>query len=261
MLYPRIIPSLLIKNKGLVKSVKFSDYRYVGDPINAVKIFNEKQADEIIILDIDASVNSYEPDYNMISKLSNECKMPMCYGGGVKSVGQAEKILGLGVEKIAISSLAVENPNVIRSFSNSLGSQSVCIVLDVKKRLFFDRYDIYTNNGKLNSGKDLFAFIDKLNKYEIGEILINCIDLDGTMEGYNIELISKIREMTKMPLTLLGGAGSLKDIKNLFKLNKTVGASAGSLFVFKGPLKAVLINYPRGDIKSSLFDKGAIDKI
>ena len=253
MLYPRIIPSLLIKNKGLVKSVKFSNYRYVGDPINAVKIFNEKKADEIIILDIDATAKNNEPDYDLIAKLSNECKMPMCYGGGVKNVAQAERILSLGVEKIAISSAIVKNPKLINSFSDSLGAQSVCVVLDVKKKLLFDGYGIYINNGKVNTGKDLFKFINEIKNYNLGEIVINCIDLDGTMEGYNINLVERVRKEINMPLTILGGAGSLADIKKIIELNKVIGAAAGSLFVFKGSLKAVLINYPKGEHKKELY--------
>ncbi len=253
MLYPRIIPSLLIKNKGLVKSVKFSNYRYVGDPINAVKIFNEKKADEIIILDIDATAKNNEPDYDLIAKLSNECKMPMCYGGGVKNVAQAERILSLGVEKIAISSAIVKNPKLINSFSDSLGAQSVCVVLDVKKKLLFDGYGIFIKNGKVNTGKDLFKFINEIKNYNLGEIVINCIDLDGTMEGYNINLVERVRKEINMPLTILGGAGSLADIKKIIELNKVIGAAAGSLFVFKGSLKAVLINYPKGEHKKELY--------
>ena len=253
MLYPRIIPSLLIKDKGLVKSVKFKNYKYIGDPINAVKIFNEKKADEIIILDIDATVKKIEPNYDLIRKLSNECKMPLCYGGGIKNVAQAERILSLGVEKVAISSLALENPDYINTISNSLGAQSVCIVIDVKKRNFFDNYDIYTHNGKTNTGLELFEFIKKISSYDIGEIIINCIDKDGVMDGYNLNLIKRVRKLVKIPLTILGGAGSLNDIKKVFDLNEIIGAAAGSLFVFKGPLKAVLINYPKGDRKKNIY--------
>tara|TARA_Y100000768_G_C23979409_1_gene684890 strand:+ start:589 stop:1353 length:765 start_codon:yes stop_codon:yes gene_type:complete len=253
MLYPRIIPSLLIKDKGLVKSIKFKNYKYVGDPLNAVKIFNEKKADEIIVLDIDASVKKLEPNYDLIGKISNECKMPLCYGGGIKSLVQAEKILSLGVEKIAISSLAFEQPNIVDSFSKSLGTQSVCLVIDVKKKVFFNDYEIYIHNGSINTGENLFKYLEKINSSSFGEIVINCIDNDGMMEGYNIELIKKIRTLVKMPLTILGGAGSLEDIRDIIKLNKLVGAAAGSLFVFKGPLKAVLINYPKGSKKEDLY--------
>lgn len=152
MLQSRIIPCLLIHNKGLVKTVKFKDAKYVGDPLNAVKIYNEKEADELIVLDIDASVEKNEPDYKLIERLALQCRMPLCYGGGIKSVEQALKIFSLGVEKIALSSAAIENPNLITQLADKVGKQSVVVVIDAKKKLLSSKYEVYMHNGKKSTG-------------------------------------------------------------------------------------------------------------
>jgi len=242
MLRSRVIPCLLVHNKGLVKTVKFKDPKYVGDPINAVKIFNEKEVDELIVLDIDSSVNGNEPNYQMIEHLANESRMPLCYGGGIKTAEQAQRIIKLGVEKIAISSEAILNPAILIEIADIIGRQSVVVVLDVKKSLF-GSYDIYINNGKKKIKKNLFEFISELESIGIGELVINSIDNDGVMKGYDLSLIEKVRDRVNVPLTVLGGAGTSDDILNLIEKYKIIGASAGSLFVFKGIYKAVLINY------------------
>ncbi|MEV9616110.1 AglZ/HisF2 family acetamidino modification protein [Aliarcobacter butzleri] len=253
MLVPRIIPCLLVHNKGLVKTVKFKDAKYVGDPINAVKIFNEKESDELMVLDIDATVECKEPDYKMIENLATECRMPLCYGGGIKTVEQATKIFNLGVEKIALSSAAIENPKLITDIAKEVGNQSVVIIIDVKKRMF-SGYDIYTHNGTKKTKIDLENFIIKLQSLGIGEIVLNSIDNDGVMKGYDLSLIEKIKPLIHVPLTILGGAGTLDDIRKLIKKFGIVGCSAGSLFVFKGKYKAVLISYPKNLEKQQLFD-------
>ena len=255
MLRSRIIPCLLVHNKGLVKTVGFKDAKYVGDPINAVKIFNEKEVDELIVLDIDATVENRPPNYEMIKNLATECRMPFCYGGGITTVEQSKKIIELGAEKIAISSAAVNNPIIINQIGEAIGVQSVVVIIDLKKRskLLGGGYDIYTNNGKIKAKVKLNEFIDILNKIGVGEIVVNSIDNDGTMNGYDDALISLFREKTNYPMTVLGGAGSLDDIKLLISKYKIIGAAAGSLFVFKGKYKAVLINYPNREEKSRLF--------
>ena len=253
MLYPRIIPCLLVHNKGLVKTVKFSNPKYVGDPINAVKIFNEKEVDELMVVDIDATVDKREPDYKMIENLAVECRMPLCYGGGIKTVQQANQIFSLGVEKIAISSIALENPNIITQIAERVGNQSVIVVMDVKKKLFGTKYEIWTHNSTKNSGKDPVEFAKQCEALGAGEIIINSIDQDGIMKGYDLFLIDKIRESISLPITILGGAGSLDDIGVLIKKHGIIGAAAGSLFVFKGKYKAVLINYPNRDEKEALI--------
>jgi len=231
-----------VKNKGLVKTVKFKEPKYVGDPINAVKIFNEKEVDELIVLDIDATSQGNEPNYKMIEHLANESRMPLCYGGGIKTTQQAQRIIKLGVEKIALSSEAISNSQVLVDIANIIGRQSVVVVIDVKKSLF-GSYDIYTHNGKKKVKKNLFEFIVELEVIGIGELVINSIDNDGVMKGYDLTLVEKVRDSISLPLTVLGGAGHADDILKLIEHHKIIGASAGSLFVFKGVYKAVLINY------------------
>lgn len=252
MLRPRIIPSLLIHDKGLVKTVNFKNPKYVGDPINAVKIFNEKGVDELAIFDIDASALGKEPDYKLIENLALQSRMPLCYGGGVKTVQQAQKIFSLGIEKIAVSSAICQNPNLITDIANKVGSQSVIGVLDVKKKLL-GGYEVYINNGKNATGIDALQFVEKLEALGAGEIIINSIDQDGMMKGYDVNLIDKVRQKITIPLTVLGGAGSLEDIKKVIKAHGIIGVAAGSLFVFKGKYKAVLINYPNKTEKENLF--------
>lgn len=252
MLRPRIIPSLLIQDNGLVKTVNFKNPKYVGDPINAVKIFNEKEVDELAIFDIDATVKDLEPNYSLIERIANQSRMPLCYGGGVKTVGQAQKIFGLGIEKIALSSSVIQNPKLITEIADRVGSQSVIVVLDVKKKLF-GGYEVYTHNGKRATGINPFQFIEQAQKLGAGEIVINSIDQDGVMKGFDMSLVDKAREKSSLPMTFLGGAGSLEDIKKVIDKHKIIGVAAGSLFVFKGKYKAVLINYPNKSEKDLLF--------
>lgn len=244
MLRPRIIPCLLVHKGGLVKTVNFRSPKYVGDPINAVKIFNEKEADELVVLDIDATANNAEPDYRMIANLAAECRMPLCYGGGIRTPEQAKRIIGLGVEKVAISAAAVETPELITRIADEIGRQSVVVVLDVKKRLLGRDYDVVTRNAKHNTKQSVFELAAQVEKFGAGEIVVNSIDLDGQMKGYDLVLAEKIRKTVSIPITILGGAGSLGDLESLIRACGVVGASAGSLFVFKGVYKAVLINYP-----------------
>jgi cyclase len=252
MLRPRIIPSLLIHDNGLVKTVNFKNPKYVGDPINAVKIFNEKGVDELAVFDIDASVFGKEPNYSLIERLANQSMMPLCYGGGVKSIDQARKIFSFGIEKIALSSSIINNPNLITQIADRVGGQSVIVVLDIKKKLL-GGYEIFTHNGNKSTGLNPLKFVEDAQKLGAGEIIINSIDRDGMMKGYDLELIAKIRERLTIPLTVLGGAGSLNDIEKVIDAHGVIGVSAGSLFVFKGPYKAVLINYPTQIEKDKIF--------
>jgi cyclase len=252
MLRPRIIPSLLLHNKGLVKTVNFKSPKYVGDPINAVRIFNEKGVDELAFFDIDASVLNKEPDYSLIEKLANQSRMPLCYGGGVKTVEQAQRIFSLGIEKIALSSAVIQNPNLISQIADRVGSQSVIVVLDVKKKLL-GGYEIYTHNGKKATGINPIKFAKEIEGLGAGELIINSIDQDGVMKGYDMNLIDKIAESISIPLTVLGGGGSLSDIEKVIDKHGVIGVAAGSLFVFKGPYKAVLINYPTQEEKNKIF--------
>lgn len=244
MLRPRIIPCLLVHKGGLVKTVGFKAPKYVGDPINAVKIFNEKEVDELTVLDIDATANKAEPDYRMIANLAAECRMPLCYGGGIKTAEQAKQIIGLGVEKVAISSAAVDDPDLISRIADEIGRQSVVVVLDVKKRMLGGDYDVFTQNAQRNTKRSVSDLALLAEKHGAGELVINSIDRDGQMKGYDLALAQKVRQLVNIPITILGGAGALTDLESLIRTCGVIGASAGSLFVFKGVYKAVLINYP-----------------
>jgi len=245
----------LVKGKGLVKTINFRNPKYVGDPINAVKIFNEKEVDELIVLDIDATREKRPPDFKMIENLAVECRMPLCYGGGVKTADQAQRIFGLGVEKVALSSAAIEHPRLVKETATCVGNQSVVVVLDVKKMAVAGKYEVRTHNGEKNTGKDPGKLAREFEMLGAGEIVINSIDNDGHMTGYDLELVDIIRESITIPLTVLGGAGSLHDIGQLIERYGIIGAAAGSLFVFKGLYRAVLINYPTKREKDLLIRK------
>jgi cyclase len=255
MLRPRIIPCLLVKNGGLAKTINFGNPKYVGDPINAVKIFNEKEVDEIIVMDIDASVRQKNPDYALIKNLAAECRMPLCYGGGVKTVKQIEEIISLGVEKVAMSSAAIVDPDLIAKAAAVVGSQSVVVVMDVKKVTSRERYEIYIHNGAKGTGLHPVEFAKKAEQLGAGELVINSIDCDGLMAGYDLRLAREVRDASNLPITVMGGAGSLNDIAALIELFGTIGAAAGSLFVFKGRFRAVLINYPSRSEKDALVPR------
>lgn len=252
MLYPRIIPCLLVHNKGLVKTVRFGEPRYVGDPINAVKIFNEKEVDELIVLDIDATREAREPDYRMIEDLAVECRMPFCYGGGITSAAQAARIFSLGVEKIALSAAAVVRADLVAEIADEVGSQSVVVVIDVKKKLL-GGYEVFTHNASRGTGIDPVAFARQMEARGAGEIVLNSIDRDGTGKGYDTRLLSMVRQEIGIPMTVLGGCGSLNDIAEVIADHRVIGVAAGSQFVFKGKYRAVLINYPMPAEKEQLI--------
>ncbi|HDZ62605.1 MAG TPA: imidazole glycerol phosphate synthase subunit HisF [Nitrospirae bacterium] len=253
MLIPRIIPCLLVKNGGLVKTMRFANPKYVGDPINAVRIFNEKEVDELIVLGIDATTQRREPDYTLIKNLAAECRMPLCYGGGVKTVKQIEKIISLGVEKVAISAAAIETPELVSDAASQVGSQSIVVVMDVKRTDFSHQYELFTHNGTKGAGINPWEFAKEMEVNGAGEVVINSIDNDGVMKGYDLNLIEAVRKAITLPITALGGAGTLKDISQLIQQFGIIGAAAGSLFVFKGKYRAVLINYPNRAEKDALF--------
>ncbi|MFD2532966.1 AglZ/HisF2 family acetamidino modification protein [Gracilimonas halophila] len=253
MLRPRIIPCLLVHNKGLVKTVQFENPKYVGDPLNAVKIFNEKEADELMVIDIDASVEGNEPDYQLIKNIAAECRMPLCYGGGVKNVEQAQKIINLGAEKVALSSSLVDDIELVTKIGRVIGNQSVVAVIDIKKKGLFKKQEVHIHNATKSTGLNPVDFAVELANKGVGEIVINSVDQDGVMEGYDYTLIEKIKSQVNIPVTALGGASSLDDIEELIRKFGVIGAAAGSLFVFKGVYKAVLINYPNPEQKLELI--------
>lgn len=244
MLRPRIIPVLLVHKGGLVKTVRFEQPKYVGDPINAVRIFNEKEVDELMVADIDATCLGREPDYALISRLAAECRMPLCYSGGVRTIEQLERIVTLGVEKVAIGSAAVASPEIISQAAARVGRQSVVVVMDCRRMTGSSRYEVVTHNGRRATGRCPFQFARDVESLGCGEIIVNSVDQDGTMAGYDLTLAAGVRAEVKVPLTVLGGAGSLSDLEAVIRRLGVVGAAAGSMFVFKGRFRAVLITYP-----------------
>lgn len=257
MLRPRIIPCLLIRDGGLVKTQVFKKEKYVGDPINAVKIFNEKEADELIVLDIDATVKGHAPDFDLISKLAAECRMPLCYGGGVTTAEQVSRIVDIGVEKVAVSAAAVKTPEVLTAMAAAVGRQSVVAVMDIRKKsgVFASGYEVCTHNASRVIKGDPFEIAKHLQDAGAGEIVINSVNLDGKMQGYDLKLAKLLRESVDIPITVLGGAGSIEHMAELIGVVGTAGAAAGSLFVFKGKYRAVLISYPTRLQKQELWQR------
>lgn len=245
MLRSRITPCLLIHDGGLNKTEKFKPGKYVGDPLNAVKIFNEKEADELILIDIDATAKKRAPDFDRLRSIAIESRMPLCYGGGVTTAEQAAKIISLGFEKVSVSAAALQRPALISEMASAIGSQSVVVTIDVKKGGFFSGEGIFTHNGTVKHKPGLTDWIQQAAALGAGEIVINSIDRDGTLSGYDLDLARRARAAADLPMTFLGGAGSIADMEALIDAVGVCGAAAGSLFVFKGAFKAVLISYER----------------
>lgn len=238
----RVIPVLLLRNMGLYKSVKFKDHKYVGDPINAIKIFNEKEVDELVFLDISASVNQQEPNYSVLADIASECFMPLCYGGGIRSIEQIEKILYSGVEKVSLNSAAIEVPGLVNSAAKKFGSSTIVVSIDVKKGLL-GGYSVYTKSGTTNAKLSPLEFARMMENEGAGEILLNSIDQDGTMKGYDLDLVKNISTQVGIPVIACGGAGSLDHMSSAVQQGASAVA-AGSFFVFQGKHRAVLITYP-----------------
>lgn len=245
---------MLIHKGGLIKSVQFKDYKYVGDPINAVKIFNDKEVDEIAVIDIDATRENRAPDISKIAEIASEAFMPMAYGGGISSIAQIKEILYNGIEKVIINKAAHTNPELISEAAALFGNQSVVVSIDVKK-VFLKGYRVFTDNGKKNTGLSPAEFAITAQKLGAGEILLNSIDRDGTFSGYDTVLIEQVTKALTIPVIALGGATTVND----FKLAKQAGASAlaaGSMFVFQRPHRAVLISYPtRKELKTIVHEQ------
>lgn len=242
----RIIPVLLLKNNGLYKGKKFKDHKYVGDPINAVKIFNDKEVDELVFLDISASLQGKEPNYNMLRDIASECFMPLAYGGGIVSPEMIREILTVGIEKVIINTQAVRNPEFIKKSVNYFGSSTIVAAIDVKKNLF-GNLNVYINSGQEKTTLHPVEWAIQLEKIGVGEIIINSIDKDGTLSGYDWELITSVAESVNIPVVAAGGASSLSDFVKVCKHHKAAAAAAGAYFVFQGKHNAVLISYPNQD--------------
>jgi cyclase len=248
----RVIPTLLIQKGGLVKSMKFKDHKYVGDPMNAVKIFNEKEVDEIVILDISASAENRKPDMKQIATIASEAFMPLAYGGGIKSIDEIKALVSAGVEKVIINNSAHTTPQLISEAAKYVGSQSVVISIDVAKN-FLGKEKVFIEGGKKNTGIDPVVFARQMEQLGAGEILLNSIARDGTFSGYDLELIRKVSNEINIPVVAAGGAATIGDFLSAIKSGASA-VSAGSMFVFQGPHRAVLISYPKQeDLKEKLF--------
>lgn len=252
MLKRRVIPALLLSNGGLVKTRKFKRPKYIGDPVNTVRIFNEKEVDELMILDIDASKKALEPDLPLIEEIASECFMPLTYGGGIRTIEQAADIFSCGVEKISIQTSALEDINFIRVLADRFGSQSIICSVDIKRN-WFGRPQVFSSSKNKVFFSDWLKFVSKITRFGVGEILINAIDKDGTLSGPDLELIRQASECVDVPIIALGGVASLLDIKAAVDAGASAVA-AGSFFVFHGPHEAVVITYPNYDDLELLFE-------
>lgn len=242
MRIPRVIPVLLLDKGGIYKTVKFKNPVYIGDPLNAVKIFNDKEVDELIFLDINASGQKREPDYDYLASIAGECFMPLCYGGAVSDIAQIKKLIFSGIEKVAINSHALSNPEFVREASDKFGSSTIVISIDVTKNIF-GKYQVYNKNKVKTKFSDPIQMAEEMNKLGAGEILVNSVDRDGMMKGFDTEMIKRISSAVDIPVVACGGAGNPKHFKPVIDAGASAIA-AGSMFVFHGVHKAVLINYP-----------------
>ena len=250
MLRTRVIPCLLLKGNGLVKTVQFKNPTYIGDPINAVKIFNDKEVDELVFLDIAATAEKRGPNFKLLNEISTECFMPLGYGGGITSLQEIEKLFNLGIEKVILNSSAFHHPKLISEAVHVFGSQSIIAAMDVKKGWLSKKQTVYVNAGSLNTKTSPLEYAKKMEDAGVGEIIVNSIDADGTMLGYDLHLIQAVSSELKIPVVALGGAGGLEDLSKAKKAGASAVA-AGSMFVFQKAHRAVLITYPRQeDIKN-----------
>jgi cyclase len=252
MLMPRVIPCLLLMNDGLVKTVRFKDPKYVGDPINAIKIFNEREVDELIFLDITATAEGRQPPFDMIETIATECFMPVCYGGGINDVEDMQRIFALGIEKVSLGAAAVDNPALISKGAERFGSQSIVVCIDVLRGAD-GRGEVVTGNAGRRTGLDPLEHATNVIQAGAGELLVNSVDRDGTMSGYDSDLIRRLTGNTDVPVIACGGAGSLGDIEAVVKEDGASSGAAGSLFVYYGKHRAVLINYPEPEALEAMF--------
>ncbi|MDO9419788.1 MAG: AglZ/HisF2 family acetamidino modification protein [Herminiimonas sp.] len=242
MLRTRVIPCLLLKDQGLVKTIKYKDPKYVGDPINAIRIFNDKAVDELMLLDITATVNGRGPSFDTIESVASECFMPLAYGGGIRDLEDIRRILAMGVEKVVINTLALDFEFISKA-AKEFGSQAIVASIDVKKKLF-GGYEVVTARATKKTGLDPVSFAKSLERSGAGEILLSVVDLDGTQQGYDVGLITQVADSVGIPVIAIGGAGKIDDFELVIRSTRASAVAAGSMFVFKGVHKAVLISFP-----------------
>lgn len=250
----RVIPMLLLYRDGLVKSVKFKDYKYIGDPMNAVRIFNEKEVDELAILDISATAEGRRPDLARIRDIVSEAFMPVAYGGGVSTAAEVEALVKNGVEKVVLNYHAVQNPTLVRDAAAAVGSQSITVSMDVKGD-FWGRKRVFIKNGQQKTDFEPLAWAQQMEAAGAGELLVNSIERDGTFGGYDLDLICAISQKVGIPVVAAGGAGSVEDFRAAVQDAGASAVAAGSMFVLQRPHRAVLISYPsQADLKAKLFE-------
>jgi imidazole glycerol-phosphate synthase subunit HisF len=253
MLRTRVIPVLLLKERGLVKGQQFKNHKYVGDPLNAVKIFNEKEVDELVFLDISATNENRGPDFDLLADIASEAFMPFAYGGGVKTVKQIERLFSIGVEKVIINTGAFLDVKFVKESVKVAGSQSVVVSMDVKKSLL-GSYEVYVNNGKINTKLNSATYAKQMQDLGVGELIVSSIDREGTGKGYDIKLLQMVSNAVGIPVIGLGGAGCMQDLADAKNQTNVSGLAAGDLFIFHGKHKAVLITYPKYSELEKLFN-------
>jgi cyclase len=251
-LRPRIIPILLLKNSGLYKTTKFKDPKYIGDPINAIRIFNEKEVDELVFLDITKSYDNTEINWNILKDIATECFMPLTYGGGIRSVEMIREVLNIGVEKVSLNTNAVKNPEIINKAAGYFGNSTIVVSIDVKKNIF-GKYEVFICGGKEKTKLNPLDWAREVERRGAGEILINSIDNDGVMNGYDFNLIKIISSCVNIPIVAAGGAKGLLDFKSAITDCNASGVAGGACFVYQGKHRAVLITYPSREEINKLF--------
>jgi len=252
MLKARVIPSLLLRGAGLVKTRQFKDPKYIGDPINAIKIFNDKEVDELILLDITASAENRGPAFSAIEEVAGECFMPLAYGGGIRSVDDIRRILKLGVEKVVLNTAAWREPDVVRQASKEFGAQAIVASIDVRKKLL-GGYDVCADRGARSLRIDPVTYARQMQELGVGEIFLTAVDRDGTMKGYDLDLIARVTSAVSVPVIASGGAASVADFGAAVKQGGASAVAAGAMFVLHGPHRAVLITYPtQGELAKGL---------
>ena len=252
MFLPRIIPLLLLKNNSLIKTKKFKESKYIGDPINAVKLFNDLLADELIFIDLDASYVRKEISYDIIEKICGEAFMPIAIGGGIKKMNQIEKLIKIGSEKVVINSSVVKNMIFIKEISESFGTQSLIISIDIKKK-YLGKYSVWIENGKKDTKINPTEYAKRVEEHGAGEIIIHSIEHDGMMNGYDLKITKEVSNSVNIPVIACGGAGNYEHLKSAYFVSNANALAAGSMFVFHGQRKAVLINYPSRKEKEEIF--------